>query len=127
MTVIRGVELTTFDVTPGGESVSIHVTDDQGRPATLVLPSECLHALQMTLPEMVRRALQARFPDQAMRVVYPLGSWTLERSHEPGTVIVTLRTPDGFAVSFGLSPLELLQMWTHTTSTGSQAGGVNPN
>jgi hypothetical protein len=74
MTIIRGVQLTTFDVTPDGESVSIHVTDDQDNPATLTLPSDCLHALMMTLPEMVRRSLQARFRDPSMRLVYPLGS-----------------------------------------------------
>ncbi len=124
MTVIRGIQLTTFDVAPDGESVSIHVTDDQGLPATLVLPSDCLHALMMTLPEMVRRSLQARFRDPSMRVVYPLGSWNLERSVVRGSVIVTLRTDDGFAVSFGVPALELLRMWTHT-STSADGGSVS--
>ena len=123
MTVIRGVELTTFDVASDGESVSIHVKDERGDPATLTLPSDCLHALLMTMPEIVRRSLQARFRDPAMRVVYPVGSWTLEKSVVPGNVIVTLRTPDGFSVSFGLSPLELLQMWTQSASTTVEAGG----
>jgi hypothetical protein len=114
-------------VTPDGESVSIHVTDDEGHPGTLVLPSECLHALTMTLPEIVRRSLQARFRDPSMRVVYPVCSWNLERSAVPGNVIVTLRTPDGFSVSFGLSPLELLRMWTQSASTSSETGGVIGN
>src|SRR5438034_11761521 len=127
MTVIRGVQLTTFDLTPDGESVSIHVTDDQGSPTTLVLPSECLHALMMTLPEIVRRSLQARFHDPSMRVVYPVGSWNIERSAVPGNVIITLGTPDGFSVSFGLSPLELLRMWTQSASTNPEAGGIIGN
>jgi hypothetical protein len=36
-------------------------------------------------------------------------------------VIVTLRTPDGFSVSFGLAPLELLRMWTQSTSASGEA------
>jgi hypothetical protein len=126
MTIIRGVQLTTFDVAADGQSVSIHVTDDQGNPATLMLPSDCLHALMMTLPEMVRRSLQARFRDPSMRVVYPLGSWNLERSVAPGTVIVTLRTEDGFSV-FGVPALELLRMWTQSASTSTEAGGIIAN
>jgi hypothetical protein len=127
MTIIRGVQLTTFDVAPDGESVAIHVTDDQGSPSTLVLPTECLNALMMTLPDIVRRSLQARYGDPSMRVVYPVGSWSLERSAVPGNVIVTLRTPDGFSVSFGLSPLELLRMWTQGASTAAEPGGVIGN
>ena len=124
MTIIRGVQLTTFDVAPDGGSVAIHVTDDQGSPSTLVLPTECLNALMMTLPDIVRRSLQARYGDPSMRVVYPVGSWSLERSAVPGNVIVTLRTPGGFSVSFGLSPLELLRMWTQGASTGAEPGVI---
>ena len=42
MTVIRGRQLTTFDVSPYGESFAIHVTDEEAHPGTLVLPAECL-------------------------------------------------------------------------------------
>src|SRR5262245_10284970 len=110
MTAIRARELTTFDVAPDGQSVSIHVIDDEGSPATLELPSDCLSALLMTLPGIVQRSLRLRFSDQSLRVVYPVGDWDVERSPVHGGVVVTLRTPDGFAVSFGLPALELLRM-----------------
>ena len=110
MTVIHGKQLTRFDIAPDGESVAIHVMDDEARPATLVLPSECLNELMMTLPAMVRRSLRLKFRDSSLRVVYPVGSWEVERSQTPGTMIVTLRTPDGFEVSFGLSAFELLRI-----------------
>jgi hypothetical protein len=65
MTVIRGRQLTTFDVSPDGESFAIHGTDEQAQPGTLVLPAECLNALMMTLPEMglelLRMATQSAF------------------------------------------------------------------
>src|SRR5260370_34970301 len=105
MTVIRGRQLTTFDVSPDGESFAIHVTDEHARPGTLVLPAECLNALMLTLPEIVRRSLRQRFPHDTLRVVYPVGSWEIEGSPQAGTVIVTLRTPNGFEVSFGLAVL----------------------
>ena len=56
----------------------------------------------------------------------PLGSWNLERSVVPGTVIVTLRT-DGFSVSVGVPALELLRMWTQSASTSTEAGGIIAN
>jgi len=127
MTVIRGRQLTTFDVSPDGESFAIHVTDEEARPATLVLPAECLNALMMTLPEMVRRSLHRRFRDDTMRVVYPVGSWEVEASPQPGTVIVTLRTPDGFQVSFGLAALEMLRMATRSASASAEASGIVGN
>src|SRR5262245_39767757 len=125
MSVIRGKQLTTFEVSPDGESVAIHVMDDQAQPAALVLPSECLNGLMMTLPEMVRRSLRLRFRDPAMRVVYPVGEWDVERSPVPGNVVVTLRTPDGFAVSFALPALELLRLCQQGVCASSGAAGIS--
>jgi len=127
MTVIRGRQLTRFDVAPDGESVSIQVMDEEGRPAALVLPSECLNGLLMTLPEMVRQTLSIRFQNQTMRLVYPVGSWEVESSAVPGSAVVTLRTPDGFAVSFGLSALELLRMSARGASLSHEATGIIGN
>ena len=127
MTVIRGRHLTTFDVSPDGESFAIHVTDEQAQPGALVLPAECLNALMMTLLEMVRRSLHRRFHDDTMRLVYPVGSWEVEKSPQVGTVIVTLRTPDGFQVSFGLAALEMLRMATQSASASLEASGIIGN
>jgi hypothetical protein len=124
MMVIRGRQLTRFDVAPDGESFSIHVTDEEGHPAALVLPSECLPALMMTLPEMVRRSLQHRFDDQSMRVVYPVGSWEVERGPRPGAVVVTFRTPDGFAISFGVPALELLRISARGAALSGEGTGI---
>jgi hypothetical protein len=59
-----------------------------------------------------------------MRVVYPVGSWEVEKSPQVGTVIVTLRTPDGFQVSFGLAALEMLRMATQSASVSLEASGI---
>jgi len=127
MMVIRGTQLTTFDVAPDGESFSIGVTDERGQPAALILPSDCLNGLLMTLPEMVRRSLQARFRDASMRLVYPVGSSQVEPSAVSGHVIVTLRTPDGFSVSFGFSPVDLVHLWTQSVSVSRKAADIVTN
>ncbi len=75
MTAIRGAHLTTFEVAPNGETFSIHLMDEEACPATLVLPTDCLNALIMTLPDVLRRSLLLRYRDDSMRVVYPVGSW----------------------------------------------------
>ncbi len=57
MNVIRGQRLTGFGVAPDAASIAIHLMDEESRPATVLLPAECLNALIMTLPEILRRPL----------------------------------------------------------------------
>ena len=61
----------------------------------------------MTLPRMVRQALRARHQDESLRLVYPAGKISSEQSSDTKTIIVTLATPDGFEVSFGLTRQQL--------------------
>jgi hypothetical protein len=110
MTVIRAKYLTTFSVAADGSSVAIGVADEEGQAAALMLPAECLRALIMTLPDMMRRALRLQHDDPSLRLVYPLASWEIERSTHPEVRIVTLSTSDGFYVSFGMTPKDLREM-----------------
>jgi hypothetical protein len=107
MTVINGITLTTFEVASDGSMVSINVTDASSRPGALVLPSECLQVMIMSLPEMMQQALRRRYRDPSLRLVYPMADWRVEASTEPGKVILTLATRDGFAVSFVLAAQQL--------------------
>lgn len=86
-----------------------------------MLPTECLKALIMTLPDMMRRALRLQHHDPSLRLVYPVASWEIELSSQPGTFILTLRTPDNFHVSFALTASDLQEM-----SEGAPAGDHNP-
>ena len=56
----------------------------------------------MTLPDLINKALQSRYGDHTLRYTYPLASWTVERSSEPGTGMMTLSTADGFSVCFSM-------------------------
>ena len=110
MTIIRAKQLTTFSVAPDGRSVAIGVADEEGQSAALTLPAECLKSLILTLPDMMRRALRLQHGDPSLRLVYPVASWEVERGTQPEILIVTLRTSDGFHVSFGITPKDLRKM-----------------
>lgn len=99
---IESRSLTTCEVAAGGESISLGFVGADGVPATLRLPVDQVGALAMTLPALIEKALRARFADNSLRYTYPLGSWVFERSSNPETSIVTLRTVDGFSVSFSI-------------------------
>jgi hypothetical protein len=86
-----------------------------------VLPAECLQAMIMSLPEMMRQALQRRYRDPSLRLVYPVGDWRLEGSTEPGKLILTLSTGDGFAVSFALAADQLAHIAYAARRTGRAA------
>ena len=61
----------------------------------------------MTLPRMMTQALSARYGDESLRLVYPAKVVRIERSLDLNTFIMTLTTPDEFAVSFSLSRQQL--------------------
>ena len=75
-----------------------------------MLPTECLKALIMTLPDMMRRALRLQHADPSLRLVYPVAGWEVEQSTQPKTFILTLRTPDNFHVSFAVVAGDLQDM-----------------
>jgi len=110
MTVLRALRLTNCSVAEDGAGVAIGVLDTDGREAALMLPTDCLRALIMTLPEMMRRALRLQRRDPSLRLVYPAGGWEIEQSTEPGLLILTLRTPDNFHVSFAVTARDLQEM-----------------
>lgn len=111
MSVIRGKHLSTYEVALDGRSVSIHVQDENAEPGSLVLPSDCLGPLMVTLAEMMRQSLSRQYRDPSLRYVYPVADWCLEASGEqPDMAILTLRTPDGFQMSFGIERADLRHM-----------------
>jgi hypothetical protein len=59
----------------------------------------------MTLPGLLTRALKARYGNESSRYVFPLSEWLLEGVADGRTLIVTLKTTDGFEVSFA-APLD---------------------
>jgi hypothetical protein len=102
-----GEELIAYEVAGDGSWFRMTFNCSNGKPGSLSLPTECLHALIMTLPRTMTQALSARYGDNSLRLVYPAEAVRIERSPDPNTFIMTLVTPDGFAVSFSLSGQQL--------------------
>ena len=94
--------LTTCEVAADGDTVVLGFTDSQGTSARIRLPLSQIGALAMTLPDLINKALQSRYGDHTLRYTYPLASWTVERSSDPGTGMMTLSTTDGFSVCFSM-------------------------
>jgi hypothetical protein len=99
---IETKSLTACEVTPDGSAILLGFVDTDGKPATIRLSLNQVGALAMTLPEPINKALRVRFDDQSLRYAYPLASWTVERSSDPATGMVTLSTVDGFTVCFSM-------------------------
>jgi len=107
MAVINATALTTLTVAPDGSIVSINVVDEEGAPASLILPLDALRSLIMSLPPLMQQALRLRYRDPSLRLVYPLGTWRLESGTEAGKLLLALATVDGFEVTFSIGEAEL--------------------
>jgi hypothetical protein len=94
--------LTTCEVAPDGDAISLGFIDSTGSPATVRLSLEQAGALLMTLPGLIDTAVQRAYRDRSLRYTYPLASWSVEQSSDPTQRIVTLRTIAGFSVCFSI-------------------------
>ena len=102
--------LAKFEIGEDGISISLLVEDISGRSVRLVFPTEVLSSLTMTLPQMLTAAIQRRRNDPSARLVYPLAESKTELSTDFSTRILTLKTPDGFTVSFAVSEQQLREI-----------------
>ena len=111
MKVIEAETLTTFEVAQDGGRVRFNCLDADGGAVCLSLPVDSMMQMVMTLPRVAQQALRRHHGDDSLRLVYPAGSWLIERDvAQPDTLIVTLSTADGFEVSFSFDPPKLRAM-----------------
>ena len=103
MTNIRIETLTGCEVAADG-SIVLGFADGDGKPAAFKLAVGQAGALAMTLPKLIEEALRRQYRDGSLRYTYPLASWSLERSTDRTSGIVTLATTDGFSVRFTIQP-----------------------
>src|ERR1700721_2686900 len=85
-----------------GTSVRLIAEDCAGRRIGITLNIETLTALLMTLPCMASDAIRRAHGNSDMRITYPAADFQLELS-SGNARILTIGTPDGFAVSFRLT------------------------
>ena len=112
---LSGEELTSCEVAGDGSRTRFGFRSAGGRNCMLDLPTSCLQSLMMFLPNILERAFRLQYQDDGLRLVYPTEAVRIEQSSDPRILIVTLTTPDAFAMSFGLTHQQL-QVFRNTES-----------
>jgi hypothetical protein len=102
--IINCSALTTCHTVGDGEIVMLEFIDEEGRSITVRLTFEHAQSIAMTLPRLLTQAVKAQTGQDSARYVFPLGQWTLEGIEGEQSVILTLKTEDGFEVSFRMPP-----------------------
>jgi len=95
--------LTHCDICRDGKAIRLNFLDQAGNPAFVEFTFHQAASITMTLPRLLTAALQSSSGSPDLRYVFPVDKWSLEMAHGQSVLIFTLRTEDGFDVSFGLS------------------------
>lgn len=98
-------ELMTCKVLDNGRMLRLDMKSSSGVPVSINMSFEQAESLMMTLPRLLRKALSSRTGSTDFRFVFPLGQWSVEQAAGYQCLIMTLKTEDGFDVSFGV-PLD---------------------
>jgi len=113
-------KLTVCRVSADGSSVGLEFLDHAGTKVALELPLEQAEAIVMTLPHLLARATKMRTGSEDARYVFGLNEWSIERVDNENCLIATLKTTDGFEVSFGI-PFEACRSFGWNLQNGAQA------
>ena len=101
-TEIEVKRLVNFETAIDGTAVKLMVRDVANRSLSIILTTEMLSALLMTLPAVALSAVKQAHNDPSMRITYPLREFEIELGPD-NLRILTVGTPDGFTVSFSLT------------------------
>ena len=104
--MIEATELISVLASPDGARLRLRVRDQDGRTVSFTLPACWLNSMLNALP-------RSSDPDR----VHALDSWSMDRLGQD--LVLTLRTPDGQAVSFAMKPWQVEGMATIATYGGS--------
>src|SRR5579862_3580630 len=102
--------LTTYEVAPDGSGFRMKFIDGNGEPASLIIPTECLRQLALSMPKIVAATVTGGYNDPSIRVVHPVTSLELERAQDGSTAILTLVTPDNLVTSYAVSDADLTRV-----------------
>jgi hypothetical protein len=94
-------ELTEVRLSADGARVLMSLLDDGGGRVSLSLPAECLNAVLSVAPRHAEPGS-----------VHRLDSWNMTVADNGQDLLLTLRTPEGLAISFTLKPWQVEGMAT---------------
>jgi hypothetical protein len=102
-------QLTEVRLSADGARVILALLDDAGQKISLSLPINCLNAVLSVTPRHAEPG-----------VVHKLVSWNMGVAENGQDLLLTLRTPEGLAISFTLKPWQVEGMATIATYGKSQ-------
>ena len=106
---IDAAQLTEARLSGDGTRVHLTLLDQVGEKVLLSLPASCLNTLISTVPGPINPG-----------TVHKLDSWTMGVAENGQDLLLTLRTPEGVAISFTLKPWQVEGMATIATYGNSQ-------
>ncbi len=111
--MIDAMELVGVRVSSDGKRLRLRVRDQGGQTVSFSLPTGWLNAMLTALPQ-----------SSPFGTMHPLDSWSMDRIGNGQDLVLTLRTPEGQAVSFARKPWQVEGMATIATSgkSGRTAG-----
>lgn len=102
--------LTSYSIADDGSTIQLCLKKKSGESMFLTFAIHDLGLLEMTLPNLIEAALRRQFQDTSLRYTHPMADWVIEQSTSPEQFIFTMRTEDGFGVSFSLPREKALQL-----------------
>lgn len=103
-------ELTTYEVAPDGSGIRMKFIEISGEPASLVIPTDCLRRLALSMPKIVAQTVSGGVCDPAIRIVHSVNSVELERAKDDSTAILTVVTGDDYTASYAVSDADLARI-----------------
>jgi len=102
--MIEAMDLISLRLSFDGKSIRLRVREQSGQTATVSLPVTWLNTMLNALP----RTREAE-------AVHPLDSWSMDRLGNGQDLVLTLRTLEGYAVSFAMKSWQVQGMATIAT------------
>jgi hypothetical protein len=96
-------------VAASGDTLQADFTGASGNPVSVLLPFDQAKELTTFLPKLLTDALRLRTQNDEARFVFALDKWKIEITSD-SRLTVTMTSPDGFEVSFGMAHQECLAL-----------------
>jgi hypothetical protein len=111
--MIEATELIGLRLSSNGKSLRLRLRDQNGSTVSVSLPVCWLNAMMNALPRSA-----------GADTVHPLDSWSMDRAGNGQDLVLTLRTPEGQAISFAMKPWQVEGM--ATIATYGRSGRTSP-
>jgi hypothetical protein len=102
-------QLTEVRLSTDGARLNMDLLDSNGQKVSLSLPTRCLNAMLSMIPRHAKPGS-----------VHKLDSWNMGVAENGQDLLLTLRTPEGVAMSFTLKPWQVEGMATIATYASAQ-------